>query len=300
MYPGETFHVSVVAVGQRNGTVPSTVISGISQDLTPGDIQYFQRKTDNTCTTLSYVVSSLSRYLWLELHAERNPCDGKLRITVTLNQTCPPGFSISNSSKSCVCEPRLAEYTSNCTITNGVGQITRKSGQQFWAGYDNQSHGLILHPRYPFDYCVNHTVVFPLNNTDMQCAHNRSHLLCGACKKGYSLMLGTSHCRQCTNSHLVLLIPFTVMGVALVFLLFVCKLTVATGTLSGLVFYANIVGVNRTTFLPVESININSLLSVFIAWLNHDFDIETCFYNGMHTTDQASFVELAREILVWY
>ena len=131
MYPGETFHVSVVAVGQRYGTVPSTVISGIDQDLTPGDTldpQYVQRKTDNTCTTLSYVVSSLSRYLWLELHAEPNPCDGELRITVTLNQTCPPGFSISNSAKSCVCEPRLAEYTSNCTITNGVGQITRKSG----------------------------------------------------------------------------------------------------------------------------------------------------------------------------
>ena len=134
VYPGETFHVSVVAVGQRYGTVPSTVISGISQDLNPGDTldpQYVQRNTDNTCTTLSYVVSSLSRYLWLELHAERNPCDDELRITVTLNQTCPSGFSISNSAKSCVCELRLAEYTNKCTITNGVGQITRKSGQQF-------------------------------------------------------------------------------------------------------------------------------------------------------------------------
>ena len=29
VYPGETFHVSVVAVGQRNGTVSSAVISGI-------------------------------------------------------------------------------------------------------------------------------------------------------------------------------------------------------------------------------------------------------------------------------
>ena len=271
VHPGETFHVSVVAVGQRNGTVPSTVISSIDQHITLGDTldpQYLQRKTDNTCTTLSYIISSLSLHVWLDLHAERNPCDVELQITVNLNQTCPPGFNISKSAKSCVCEPRLAQYTNNCTITNGVGQITRKSGQQFWVGCDNQLHGLILHSRCPFDDCVNHTVVFPLNNTDMQCAYNRSSLLCGACKKGYSLMLGISHCRQCTNSHLVLLIAFAVMGVALVFLLLVCKLTVATGTLSGLVFYANIVGVNRTTFLPVES---NSLLSVFIAWLNLDW-----------------------------
>ena len=78
----------------------------------------------------------------------------------------------------------------------------------------------------------------------------------------YSLVLGTSQCKQCTNRFLVSIIPFAVMGVALVFLLLVCKLTVATGTLSGLVFYANIVGVNRTIFLPVESTH---ALSVFIA-----------------------------------
>ena len=68
------------------------------------------------------------------------------------------------------------------------------------------------------------------------------------------------------------------MGVALVFFLLVCKLIVATGTISGLVFYANIVGVNRTIFLPVKS---TDPFSVFIAWLNLDFGIEICMYNGL-------------------
>ena len=94
------------------------------------------------------------------------------------------------------------------------------------------------------------------------------------------MVLGTSHCKQCTNSHLVLLIAFAMMGVALVFLLLICKLTVATGMLSGLVYMPiNIVGVNRTTFPPV-----NPVLSVFIAWLNLDFGIETCFNNGIDKT----------------
>ena len=85
---------------------------------------------------------------------------------------------------------------------------------------------------------------------------------------------------NCTNDdNLALLVPFAVMGVALVFLLLVCKLTVAAGTLSGLVFYANIVGANRTIFLPGDS---TDPLSVFIAWLNLDFGIETCFYDGMN------------------
>ena len=153
-----------------------------------------------------------------------------------------------------------------------LGQITRESSQHFWVGFNNE---LILHPHCPFDYCVNKPVVFALNNTDLQCAYNRSGLLCGRCKESYSLVLGTSQCRKCTNFYLVLLIPFALRGVALVFLLLVCKMTVATARLSGLVFYANIVGEIRTIILPVQS---TDALSVFTAWLNLDFGIETCFY----------------------
>ena len=290
LYPGETFHVSVVAAGQRDGTVPSTVRSSIDNTQYPGtklqDYQYLQQANSN-CTEFNYTVFSLLQTVSIELLAEGTPCSFiiigglfALHIDVHLHQTCPPGFNISESAGSCVCEPRLEHYTNNCTITNGIGNITREGGQQFWVGYDDQSQSdeLILHPFCPYSYCVNDNVSFPLNESDIQCANSRSGLLCGACKEGYSLVLGTSQCWKCTNSHLVLLIPFALMGVALVFLLLVCKLTVATGTISGLVFYANIVGVNRTIFLPVES---TDAFSVLIAWLNLDFGIETCFYDGL-------------------
>ena len=203
VYPGETFNVSVVAVGQRNGTVSSKVISTITRkdpDTNPLESQYWTQLATKSCTTLSYVVSSLSQYVEIDLHPESSPCDYKLQISVTLNQTCPPGFNISESTRSCVCDPRLAHYTNNCNITNGVGQITRDSGQHFWVGYDDQ---LILHPLCPFDYCINNDkVVFPLNNTDKQCSYNRSGFLCGSCKENESLVLGTSKCKQCTNSYI--------------------------------------------------------------------------------------------------
>ena len=146
----------------------------------------------------------------------------------------------------------------------------------------------------PFDYCTSKTVNFSLNNTDVQCANDRSGLLCGDCKEEYSLILGTSHCEKCTNIYLVLLIPFAVM-VALVFLLLVCKLTVATGTLSGLVFYANIIGANYTIFLPGES---TEIFSVFIAWLNLDFGIETCFYNGMDAYSK-TWLQFVFPVYLW-
>ena len=110
----------------------------------------------------------------------------------------------------------------------------------------------------------------------------------------YQSTLGTSRCKQCLNLSLLLLIPFALMGVALVFLLLVCKLTVATGTLSGLVFYANIVGVNRTLFLPEES----PALSVFIAWINLDFGIEACFYDGMDAYSQ-TWLQFVFPVYIW-
>ena len=294
LYPGETFNVSVVAVGQRNGIVTAGIRSAVDRGHLLGS-QYYQQ-VSNTCTTINYTVFTLDG-VHLELYAD-GPCSTFsyiLNLNLTVNQTCPPGFNISESAMACICEPRLERYTDNCNITNGVGQITRNLDKQFWVGYDNQSLELILHPLCPFDYCTSQTVVFTLNNTDMQCAYNRSDLLCGTCKKGYSLVLGTSRCRKCTNSHLALIIPFAVMGVALVFLLLACKLTVATGTLSGLVFYANIIGPNRTIFLPVES---TDAFSIFIAWLNLDFGIETCFYDGMDAYTK-TWLQFVFPVYIW-
>ena len=292
VYPGETFQVSVVAVGQRDGIVPAAVRSHMDEGRLASS-QYIQQTT-KMCTKLNYSVFSRENVL-LELYPE-GPCstvNAKLLLKLSIYQSCPPGFSLENSSMLCVCDQALQKYTNRCNITNGLGEITRESDDTFWVGYD-QSHRLTVHPQCPFDNCISQTVNFPLNNTDVQCAYNRSGLLCGACKNEYSLVLGTSHCKQCTNSHLTLLIPFAVMGVALVFLLLACKLTVATGTLSGLLFYANIVGINHNIFLPAESFN----LSVFIAWLNLDFGIETCFYNGMDAYSK-TWLQFVFPVYIW-
>ena len=54
------------------------------------------------------------------------------------------------------------------------------------------------------------------------------------------------------------------------------------GTINGLILYANIVSVNRDIFFPPDIVNINVYpLTVFLAWLNLDFGVSTCFYNGL-------------------
>ena len=122
------------------------------------------------------------------------------------------------------------------------------------------------------------------NNIDAQCKYNRSGLLCGMCQKGFSLVFGSSKCLKCSNTYLSLLIAFALAGILLVIFLLILKLTVAVGTINGLIFYANIVSVNRAQLFPSGETNI---LTVFIAWVNLDLGIETCFFDGMDAYSKA-------------
>ena len=58
------------------------------------------------------------------------------------------------------------------------------------------------------------------------------------------------------------------------------NLTVAVGTLNGILFYANIVAANADIyFFPFLSPNI---VTVFISWLNLDIGFDVCIYDGLN------------------
>ena len=280
VYPGQLLKLPVVATGQRDGITPAVVRAFFDDRLYKNvSIAPFQDTQNvlNTCTELYYQVhsSATNNSGTLVLYAD-GPCstDGKVLNIYLEFLDCPPGFALNPSELICECEPRLQKYTTRCNITEST---VERSGE-FWLGYDNNLQGLILHPHCPFDYCVLANINVTLNATDKQCENNRSGLLCGGCRSGFSLALGSSNCLQCSNVYILLLIPFALAGIALVLLLFIFKLTVAAGTINGLIFYADIVAVNHSIFIPPNETNI---LTVFIAWLNLDLGIETCFFDGM-------------------
>ena len=134
-----------------------------------------------------------------------------------------------------------------------------------------------------------------LNNSDEQCAFQHSGILCGSCKPGLSLVLGTSQCIKCSNTYLALLIPFGAAGLALVLLLVMCNLTVTEGTLNGLIFYANIIWVNKAIFFPYNHTNI---LTVYLVWVNLDLGVQTCFYDGMDAYGK-TWLQFAFPLYIW-
>ena len=310
VYPGQTLGVSLVAVGQRNGTVPSTITAQYDADDGASFRDLQSTQTSNpTCTELYYTVFSRKETEVFNIYAE-GICGAEgvpLSVNVTLLH-CPTGFSLSNKSNQCACEERLQKYTERCNISKQ--EITRTTSDDFWVGVDNinGTEGLILHPHCPFDYCLRDTVHFTMvenklistnasvdSTIDAQCRYNRSGLLCGKCQKGLSLVFGSSECQKCSNSYLSLIIAFALAGLVLVIFLLILKLTVAVGTINGLIFYANIIAVNRSHFFASGEKNI---LTVFIAWVNLDLGIETCFFDGMDAYSKA-WLQYAFPIYVW-
>ncbi len=301
IFPGGTLHISVVATGQRNGTVPSVITATFADSGIVANSNQDAQLSNKTCTTLHYRLSprlghNTSTDYSMFLLSE-SPCHSyRKALWVRINLLpCPSGFELSQTSyTSCICDKRIQQHTNTCDID---AQTILRHGQ-YWIGWDTTSDGAILHPHCPFDYCRSGNTSFPMNDTDRQCQHNRAGLLCGGCEKGYSIGFGSSQCLECSsNSFLSLVLVFLVAGAILVVFLLVFNLTVAMGTINGLIFYANIVAAKQAIYFPKNNSE-GAFLRVFIAWINLDLGIETCFFNGMDMYSRM-WMQFAFPLYIW-
>ena len=310
-YPGEAFTIPAVVVGENFGTVTGSVHSKflpLGTNITVPNLEGFQQiqrvSRSAGCTQLQYTVlsenekevmvltakdvttlyyGSQSRaQMYIMWYEEYNDIyKAFLTYPVYINITllpCPLGFMLHNSQHRCVCNSQLEEHNITCNISD---QTVHRSGYMWFNAsfVGNTTNRVILHSYCPFDYCKPGDISIKLEDPDSQCAFSRAGILCGGCRKGLSLALGSSQCLSCSNTYLTLLIPFAMAGFALVFFLTFLNLTVSQGTTNGLIFYANIVKANEAVFFPPGDTNI---LTVFISWINLDLGIETCLVDGLN------------------
>ena len=322
-YPGTTIQLPAVAVGQRFGTVPSTVRSDFLYELINGiypNIQDWQhtQKVGKDCTNLTFTIMSPSQVeltMILEVENMNTPDRDVMQtaikhyllgssdlydlyfttllIHIEMLQ-CPLGFEYHNTSMTCTCNSKLVEYGMNCSIDTQT--VWRKNS--FWITTAEESGEVLVHEHCPFDCCKPDSFDLDLEIPDEQCAFNRSGILCGACQYNLSHVFGTSACRVCSSLWTLLWVPvIAIAGIALVVLLIVLNLTVSVGTINGLIFYANIVRANHATFFPPNTTN--SFLSWFIAWINLDLGIETCFYNGLDAYVK-TWLQFVFPLYIWF
>ena len=299
---GEMFEVSLVVVDQVNRTIPYiTVYSSLKYTESGLGEGQMAQVTAKECTAFSFNVFSPNTNEEITLYADgpcRNATKSQRNILVSfLKCTCPIGFQPktgehNDSNCICDCDPKLWQYVSNCS--SQTGSIVRKGN--FWIGYLGTTgindYNYLTSPHCPLDYCLPPVVKVDINLTkidgaDSQCSNSRSGILCALCKPGHTLSLGGSRCIPCTMHNIYLteiLLISPILGIALIALMLILKLTVDKGTLNGLTFYANIIGANSSIFFP-SSFKTKPLqgLYVFISWLNLNIGFDVCFFKGMDT-----------------
>ena len=296
-YPGKKVNISIITIGQLYGASPDIVTylkcdlmscpnpninCGFTNCTAPSlkttDIQ----PTHQYCTNYTYLVtgnSNKAHGMLLSLVLTRAYLGHNYlfpyRVIININQ-CPFGFTNwSDGLSICSADDVLVKHD----IANDVQTSTVIRNSTIWIGNSSSNTSLAVHLHCPYDYCNSSSITFRISDEqDNQCNYNRTGVLCGGCKLNMSSVFGSNRCVPCADK-LWLLVPFSIMGVALVALLFLLNFTVSVGTINGLILYANIITpsiVNRFPFSYTRTFT-------FISWFNLDLGIETCFYNGMNT-----------------
>ena len=277
-FPGQKIYFNVI-ISDENGRITAGAITRYLNDTYIDTIQI-----GPNCTEISYAVtvnSSAVNYV-LNMYLPISLFITKLRIPFSI-LSCPIGFTHTHGI--CTCSSSITAENVTCHID--TLQISHKG--QLWIGpyntsitfnADQPNHHNICLINEQCLLCNPSNVSFMLNVTDPQCQQHKSGTLCGSCTTGYSLVLGSNECVECTtNYNMALIILFAFMGISLVVLLIVLNLTVSVGTINGLLFTANIIKLYQPVFLG-NQISVPFFTQI-VSWLNLDFGITICFYNGM-------------------
>ena len=316
VYPGQMVYLPAVVVGQNFGTGTGSVYAQFlntngedrKQDKTLKQWQYTQGVSQDRCNQLTYsilaapandstvlvlsavkmnevtqvvsnttIMAAINEYNHFERGSGKRFPHNLLEFPLYVNISvlpCPPGFTLSQWPYKCECNHHLRQLPGvKCSIQT----LTFERSDFTWIGLDGED-GVVVSKYCPYLFCKENRVNVTLDELDVQCNYNHSGQLCGGCKPGLSLALGSNQCLHCSNRFLFLLIPMALAGIVLVFAIKVLDITVSRGYLNGLVFFFNIVHSAWPAFIPQGH---NNPLAILVAWTNLDMGIETCFFDGL-------------------
>ena len=284
IYPGQTMTLHVytdgpIIQGFKPYDTVITVINNIhwlppTACVITNTSELVQIANSYTCNALKYSISSNGNWCELFLRGSRDGTEKTDKYYIPLKQ-CPIGFVKLGGN--CLCYSFLNKHGIKCNINDQT--LIRPANVWILPIQHGDSYVYILSKQCPLNYCLPHSSHLNFSTPNSQCQFNRSGILCGHCKQGLSTVFGSSHCQQCSNIYLFLIVPIAIAGLVLVLLLFILNLTVTDGTINAFIFYVNIISINTPVFFP----HVSSFTPAytFISLANLDLGIQTCFYNGM-------------------
>ena len=294
-FPGQKIYINVIILDLNKRITAGSIIRYLNDTYI--DTIQIEPKCTETSYTATFNSSAVNYVLNIYLSTSFYTTPFIIPFSIL---PCPIGFTYAHGI--CTCSSIITAENVTCHID--TLQISHKghlwirpynTSITFSANQPNHHNICLINEQCLL--CNPSNVSFMLNDTDPQCQQHKSGTLCESCTTGYSLVLGSNECMECTtNYNMALMILFAFMGIALVAFLIVLNLTVSVGTINGLLFSANIIKLYQPVFLG-NQISI-PFFSQIISWLNLDFGIKICFYNGMDRYGKA-WLQFVFPFYVW-
>ena len=223
---------------------------------------------------------------------------------------CPVGFEFDQLTHRCECSHVFYKlgYQPVCKITsdgynphitikltvkslsNWIGVINSINKTNF--GVSNVCYRYCNYNSHYDTFIIHENMVMLTNSDDDYskkvnlCSHNREGPLCSQCAPGYSSVFGSVyHCKQCSNWWLFTLLVYGIAGPLLIYFLHAFHLTLTTGKINAIIFYAQILNINVPVLenkrITLKTIYITVKGLLFLINLNIAFDLPLCLYDGM-------------------
>ena len=299
VYPGETITIGLKACDLNGISTYAQIFTRmtklmkhnnhtVSTDLTyPLPVaQQIQTVYSNSCTPLHFTIFSESISSIMYLHFEVLGYIPTTKVTL-ISKHCPPGFIYSSDSKACVCSSFLKQYgITQCNIDTSTINIPSQS----WLGVVDNGTIIGYTEHCPPGYCLPNTTI-NITQPDIMCRGNRMGWLCGQCKDGYSIIIGSTDCYQCSNTlHTALAISFGILGgIVYVLVLFSLRLTIDLGTLGGFIFWLNIIWPYSIPSYEMGMKNkVLQYMVFFLTSIKYQWNIPVCITNDLNELEKTA------------
>ena len=240
------------------------------------------------CTPLNFTILPQNASVQLDLHFEVIGYIPTASVKL-LQLTCPQGFVFNSEAKACVCSVFLKEFAiTQCNIDTTSVNIPPQS----WLGVMDNRSVIGYSEVCPPGHCLPNTTI-NITQPDIMCRGYRMGWLCGQCKEGYSIVLGSTDCYQCSNTlHTALAISFGILGgIMYVLVLFSLRLTIDLGTLGGFIFWLNIMWPYA---IPSSDMTLKDEGMEFIVYLltsiKYQWNVPVCITSDLNELDKVAIL----------
>ena len=317
IFPGKTIQIQINVTDQNGSLTYKTVTvipvekGNFLKKLKWHFSNYqgpFIIKGKKNCTTVYLTIhttdvttldkESILQFSMLQFSISQKNKVKELRVKM---KSCPLGFTLSTTG-SCVCSDLVKKFNQQITCHIENNTFIKPGDLNVWMGNSTKSHKFSIaycHPSYcnigsqldlihlnssgSYIGSYSSTVSLPL------CYGSRTGDACGECIPNYSVVFGSTECKDCSSYFWPFtIILYIIIGPLLVLLLYTLKLTLTTGTLNGIIFYAQIANIGIVHYLNIpcdecakDLIYLIRPVNIFISWLNLNLGFSLCFYNGM-------------------